>query len=251
MPVSKQLSGKLDGRMLSGSGLRGREAIEETGAYERPQYLPGPSSKCSYELCVCLCVCVGRGALSREASANWVACWMVEYYLVQGVKGQGDYRRNVCLRPQYLPVADLRKRALSAAYSEGPSAAFFPSVKIFFPRRNFHFGWPKSNFSGFKRWKAKKISHPTCYAWLEKKCPFPQELNQNFPPILLNFPPFLYIFLSFRGKISLQMSKFPGNQVPEFPIFSRQGYATGALWPTCLHDFSFSFSFSFLFFLFW
>ena len=54
-----------------------------------------------------------------------------------------------------------------------------------------------------------------------KKCPFSRELNQNFPPILLNFPPFLYVFLYFRGKISLQMSTFPGNQVPEFPIFSR------------------------------
>ena len=54
-----------------------------------------------------------------------------------------------------------------------------------------------------------------------KKCPFSWELSQNFPPILLNFPPFLYVFLYFRGKISLQMSKFPGNQVPEFPTFPR------------------------------
>ena len=50
-----------------------------------------------------------------------------------------------------------------------------------------------------------------------KKCGFSRESNQNFPPILLNFPPFLYL----RGKISLQMSEFPRNQVPEFPIFSR------------------------------
>ncbi|XP_072021351.1 UPF0193 protein EVG1 homolog [Amphiura filiformis] len=41
-PVSRQHSGKLDGRSLSGTGLKGREAIAETGAYERPQYIPGP-----------------------------------------------------------------------------------------------------------------------------------------------------------------------------------------------------------------
>ena len=57
-----------------------------------------------------------------------------------------------------------------------------------------------------------------------KKCPFSRELNQNFPPILLNFPPFLYVFLYFRGNISLQMSTFPGNQVPKFPIFSRHAH---------------------------
>ena len=55
--------------------------------------------------------------------------------------------------------------------------------------------------------------------WLEKNCNFFRELNRNFPPILLDFPPFLYKFLYFRGKISLQMSKFPGNHVPEFPFF--------------------------------
>ncbi len=44
-PASRQHSGKLDGRSLSGTGLRGRDAIEETGAYERPQYIPGPRSK--------------------------------------------------------------------------------------------------------------------------------------------------------------------------------------------------------------
>ena len=54
----------------------------------------------------------------------------------------------------------------------------------------------------------------TEHGW--KKCPFSRELNQNFPPILLNFPPFLYVFLYFRGKISQQMSTVPGNQIPYF-----------------------------------
>ena len=58
-----------------------------------------------------------------------------------------------------------------------------------------------------------------------KKRTFSQEPNQNFPPILLNFPPFLYVFLYFRVKNSLQMSKFTGNQIPEFPTFSRHGTA--------------------------
>ena len=53
-------------------------------------------------------------------------------------------------------------------------------------------------------------------------CFFPGT-NQNFPPILLNFPPFLYVFLYFRDTNSLQISRFPWNQVPEFPVFSRHG----------------------------
>ena len=49
---------------------------------------------------------------------------------------------------------------------------------------------------------------------------FPGNLIKISPPILLNFPPYLYnVFLYFRGKNSLQMSKFPGNQVPEFLLF--------------------------------
>ena len=33
---------------------------------------------------------------------------------------------------------------------------FFPSMKCFFLVENFHFGRPKTNFSGFEKWKAKK-----------------------------------------------------------------------------------------------
>ena len=76
-----------------------------------------------------------------------------------------------------------------------------------------------------------------------EKIPFFPATQSNVPLILLNFPPFLY----FRGKISLQMSTFPGNQVPEFPIFSRHGLGRQILmgnsikslfrvncWRTCL-----------------
>ena len=56
------------------------------------------------------------------------------------------------------------------------------------------------------------------HSW--KNVLFFREPNQNFPPpILLNFPPFLYVFLYFIGKSYFQMSKFPENHVPEFPIF--------------------------------
>ena len=33
---------------------------------------------------------------------------------------------------------------------------FFPCVKCFFPVENFHFGRPKTNFSGFEKWERKK-----------------------------------------------------------------------------------------------
>ena len=53
-------------------------------------------------------------------------------------------------------VSDIRKRALLAAYGRSPSVAFFAGVKCLFPSRNFHFGRPKINFSGFKSEKQKK-----------------------------------------------------------------------------------------------
>ena len=56
-----------------------------------------------------------------------------------------------------------------------------------------------------------------------EKMHFLPRTKSKFPEVLLNFFPFLYVFLYFRSKISLQMSKFPENQVPKFPIFSRHG----------------------------
>ena len=43
----------------------------------------------------------------------------------------------------------------------------------------------------------------------------------NFPPRLQHFPPFFFFISIWR--IFLQMTKFPWNQVPEFPIFSSHG----------------------------
>ena len=38
---------------------------------------------------------------------------------------------------------------------------FFPRRKMFFPVENFHFGRPRTNFSGFEKWKAKKKQNKT------------------------------------------------------------------------------------------
>ena len=37
-----------------------------------------------------------------------------------------------------------------------PDFFFFAGVKCFSPVQNFHFGRPKTNFSRFEKWKAKK-----------------------------------------------------------------------------------------------
>ena len=67
----------------------------------------------------------------------------------------GPFSIPQCIRQASVP--DLRKRALSLAYSGGPSIAFFPGV--IFPSRNFHFGRPKIILSGFYR--KKVLCHPS------------------------------------------------------------------------------------------
>ena len=70
-----------------------------------------------------------------------------------------------------------------------------------------------------KRTFCQVVYNTNTYIHGWKKCAFFPGTNQNFPPILLNFPPYLYVFLYFRDTNSLQISRFPWNQVPEFPIF--------------------------------
>ena len=70
---------------------------------------------------------------------------------------------------------------------------FFPGVKCFFPEENFHFGTPKTNFSGFEKWQEKK-----------KSCPH----FVTFPPSIFNFPPSLLQFFFFSSQFS-----------PLFPFF--------------------------------
>ena len=95
-----------------------------------------------------------------------------------------------------------------------------------FHRGSVNFKWI-SQF-GNSIWKLYTLCERLNQGW--KNCTFSREPNQNFPKRLLNFPAFLYVFLYFRGKnfppnvkISLKMSRFPGNQVSKFPIFSWPG----------------------------
>ena len=73
---------------------------------------------------------------------------------------------------------------------------FFPGVKCFFPVENFHFGRPKTNFSGFEKWEGKK----------KKKGSSPHFVT--FPPSIFNFPPSL-----------LHISFFSSQFSPLFPFF--------------------------------
>ena len=66
---------------------------------------------------------------------------------------------------------------------------FFPGVKCFFPVENFHFRRPKTNFSGFEKWKAKKKN---------KKKKKKGVLSSNFSNFHFQFSTFPFtIFLLF------------------------------------------------------
>ena len=60
----------------------------------------------------------------------------------------------------------------------------FPSVKCLFPVENSHFGTPKTNFSGFDKWKAKSKK--------QKKKKKKKKINP--------FSIFLFPYLSFTGR---------------------------------------------------
>ena len=68
-----------------------------------------------------------------------------------------------------VPVVDLRKMALSAAYGRGPSVALFPSVKCFFPVEMLILKDPKqiSFVSKSERGKINKkvFCHPHLLHW--------------------------------------------------------------------------------------
>ena len=48
-----------------------------------------------------------------------------------------------------------------------------------------------------------------------------REANPNFPENRPNFPSFLMYFFVWKSRISLQIPKFPGKELPKFHIFSR------------------------------
>ena len=86
---------------------------------------------------------------------------------------------------------------------------FFP-VWIAFPVENFHFGRPKTNLSGFKKWKAKNVTFPPSIF--------------NFPPTLFQFsfsisPPFFFSCLSFSDRSAeISRSEVSGHSAPCPPL---------------------------------
>ncbi len=44
--------------------------------------------------------------------------------------------------------------------------------------------------------------------------------NQNFHPVLSNFPPVLHISLMYSFVLSVKVTKFPGKELPDLPIFT-------------------------------
>ena len=92
-------------------------------------------------------------------------------------------------------------------------------MKCFFPVENFHFGRPKTNFSGFEKWKGKRKKKKKRK---EKKRSSPHFLT--FPPSILNFPSSLLKFSFFYSRFStlfhfflasffpVGQQKFPGQK---------------------------------------
>ena len=69
---------------------------------------------------------------------------------------------------------------------------FFPGVKCFFPVENFHFGWPKTNFSGFgfEKWQAKRKKKE------RKKKKGPLLIFVTFPLSMFHFPFTIFLLSS-------------------------------------------------------
>ena len=65
-----------------------------------------------------------------------------------------------------------------------------------FPSRNFHFGRPKTDFSGFEKWEAKGEGGSSPHFVI-------------FPPSIFNFPPSLLQFFFFSFQFSPPFFFFP------------------------------------------
>ena len=62
--------------------------------------------------------------------------------------------------------AGFKEKGPVSSLQWGPFSGIFSGVKSLFPSRNFHFGRPNTNFSGFKKSKGKKkksSATPACY----------------------------------------------------------------------------------------
>ena len=91
---------------------------------------------------------------------------------------------------------------------------FFPNLKCFFRVENSHFGRPKTNFSGFEKWKAKKK---------KKKKNKSSPHFVTFPPSIFNFPPFLFWFSFFP-------SPFSFVSLPLFSQYVSRNFPVRSIW---------------------
>ena len=104
---------------------------------------------------------------------------------------------------------------------------FFPSVKCFFLVGISHFGTPKTNFSGFEKWKKKKKKKKKG----KKKGPLLIFHFVTFPTSVFNFPPSLSRF-SFSSPFSLfLLPSFSRWVSRDFLVISVRGHS--APWLLC------------------
>ena len=95
---------------------------------------------------------------------------------------------------------------------------FFPAVKCFFPVENSHFDRPKTNFSGFEKWKAKKKKKKKGSSTHFVTSPFFKISTSPFSIFLL----FCSIFPFFLASLFPVGQKFHSTPPPTF-------YATGGM----------------------
>ena len=118
---------------------------------------------------------------------------------------------------------------------------FFPSTHECWQGHNLDPGWgpPKwANLTyspGFQPVVGNfwSISLPDCWIRIHptlldarghrwKKCYISREYGPKFPLSMTKFP-IIYVFLYFSDQNFPSVAKFPGNEIPRFPTFSRHG----------------------------
>ena len=115
--------------------------------------------------------------------------------LYAGVYGEPPFWVLVSPPPQPPSFRKVAIRGITGIFFRGGKVnfpIFFPGVKCFFLVENYHFGRPKTDFSGFERWKAKKKKGPLFILYFV-----------TFPPSSFNFPPSLFQFSFFSSPFSL------------------------------------------------
>ena len=162
------------------------------------------------------CLCEGNG---------WIQGKMIKWDLildggvikkVDGFKYLGSMmailENDVCGRIERSCLVCTLNRGVTGKFFLGGKVTlpdFFLGVKCFFPVENFHFGRPKTNFSGFEKWGEKVLSSFRNFSLLPFSIfhiPF-----YNFPSFLLHFSFFFFHF--FLASFSpVDQQKFPGRK---------------------------------------